>query len=118
MREFVSMMRNPGGYHKIHGLNSWDFDTMMDYVYSFWIVKKICSQHPAAFALAYEGVTYTCTCPQFLHYHVCKHVVGAGLFYDPNFKVPTVFSKVTVGKRAAPAGAKLLTRGHCLEIDN
>ena len=31
-REYVAMMKNPGGYTKVHGQNAWDFDTMMDYL--------------------------------------------------------------------------------------
>lgn len=117
VKEFISMMKNPGGYGKVHGANSWDFNNMMDYAFSFWILKKIKPNHPTAYALAYEGIGYTCTCPRFLHYHVCKHSLGAAMFFDK--KAPPVhYSKVIVGKRGAPAGAKLQTRGHCLAIDN
>ena len=88
----------------------------MDFAFSFWTLTKITQSHPNWRALASAGIIYTCTCPQFMHYHVCKHVIGFAMYQD-NLAVPTEFSKMTVGKRSAPAGAKLMKRGHCLAID-
>lgn len=116
VREFIAMSKNPGAYAKIHGPHAWDFNVMMDYAFSFWVIKKIPTSHPMVFELAREGVGYTCTCPQYMHYHVCKHSLGAAMFLDK--KTPPVqCSRVPVGKRSAPAGATLQARGHCLAID-
>lgn len=68
-------------------------------------------------ALASAGIMYKCNCPQFMHYYNCKHAVGYAL-YTNGVHAPTVFSTKTVGKRKAPAGAKLGKRSHCLAIDN
>ena len=39
VKEYVSMMKNPDGYYKVHGPNGWDFDTLVDYLFSFWVME-------------------------------------------------------------------------------
>ena len=51
------------------------------------------------------GIVYSCTCPTFMHYHVCKHVLAYGM-HCKNVKVPTKFSTKPMGKRKAPAGKR------------
>ena len=110
-------MKNPSTYYKVHGPNSWDFDTLVDYAYSFWILEQIKpEEHPHYAPLAKVGIVNKCNCPQFLHYHWCKHAIGYAL-YDEEVAVPTRFSTLTVGKRKAPEGAKPSKRTHCLAID-
>ena len=58
---------------------------------------------------------YKCNCPQFMHYHQCKHVIGYALS-ESDVRVPTSHSTLTVGKRKAPEGAKPSKRGNCLLI--
>lgn len=117
VKEYISMMKNPGGYYKVHSTNGWPFDALVDYLFSFWILKKIVpAEQPNYAALAAEGILYTCNCPQFMHYHHCKHVIGYAL-YESDLQVPTHYSTLTVGKRKAPEGAKPTKRGHCLLID-
>ena len=118
VKEYVSLMKNPGGYYKLHGAQSWDFDTLIDYAYSFYVIEPIDpSVHRHYGALASAGIMYKCNCPQFMHYYNCKHAVGYAL-YTNGVHAPTVFSTKTVGKRKAPAGAKSGKRSHCLAIDN
>ena len=42
--------------------------------------------------------------------------IGYAMFQN-EVAVPINASKVTLGKRKAPSGARLLTRGHCLAIE-
>ena len=117
-QEFCALMKNPDTYSKANGPNSWDFDTLIDYAFSFWILQEITpDNHPSAEALAQAGVVYTCTCPQFLHYYNCKHSLGFGLFQQ-KICVPTTFSTATVGRRRAGAGAKTKKRAHCMLRDD
>jgi len=114
VKEYISMMKNPESYYKVHGDNGWDFDTLMDYMHSFYVVERIPVTHRHMTALAKVGVIYKCNCPQFMHYHVCKHVIGVAL--ETGTPAPAAFSTAIVGKRAAPAGAKLTKRAKCLSI--
>ena len=109
-------MRNPTGYTKL-GNGEWDFDILMDMLFSFWVLRPIPDGHPRRGALLEAGTAYTCTCPKFLHYHSCKHTVAFGL-HNKCVKVPLRYDTTTVGKRKAPAGASLTKRGRCMAIDD
>jgi hypothetical protein len=113
--EYVAMMRNPSGYKKLLD-GSWDFDILCDMAYSFWVLSPIPDTHKKAKVLAENGIKFTCTCPRFMHYHVCKHSLAWGIKFA-DVKVPLRFSTVHVGKRKAPAGASLSKRSKCLVID-
>lgn len=115
VKEFVSMMKNPEAYYKVHGANAWDFDTLMDYMYSFYVLEPIPLTHRHMSTLAKSGIIFKCNCPQYMHYHVCKHAIGYALEID-SVTVPGVFTTATVGKRSAPSGAKLSKRAKCLEV--
>ena len=95
----------------------WDFDQLMDMLYSFWIITPINDTHPRREVLAEIGIKYTCTCPAFLHYHVCKHCLAYSL-HKKEITVPKRFSLQTAGKRKAPAGASLSKRSKALIVDN
>lgn len=99
------MNKNPKGYKKLTN-GDWDFDVMMDMVFSFFTIKKVPASHPKvchraprthrirartrAHALApavymqaelllQAGIAYTCSCPRFMHYYYCKHIIAFGL---------------------------------------
>ena len=108
-------MKNMDGYKKLTD-GSWDFDVFMDMIFSFWVLKPIPKSFPKHEELLECGICYTCTCPAFNHYFVCKHSLALGLI-NKKTKVPTRFSTQTLGKRKAPAGATLRKRTHALEID-
>ena len=93
-----------------------DLDLMMDMLMSFWTLTPIPSYHSKKEVLKAIGISYTCSCPQFRHYHVCKHVLAMGI-YEGTFEMPTRFSTQPVGQRKAPAGATLSKRTHCMIID-
>jgi hypothetical protein len=114
--EYIHMMKNPGGYAKVHGPSSWEFDTLVDYAFSFWTIERIPTSHTSWAALAKEGIMYSCTCPEFTHYHKCKHVIGHAIFKSEK-TVPALFSNLQIGDRKTQAGARLSHRGHCLMID-
>ena len=114
--EYVALMKNPSGYYKAVGPRSWDFDTIMDYLHSFYVVKRITSAHPRSLDLAKVGIINTCNCPQFMHYHVCKHALGAAISANM-VTVPNAFSAQIVGKRSASPGRKSSKRSKCLELD-
>jgi hypothetical protein len=114
--EYIHMMKNPGGYAKVHGPSSWEFDTLVDYAFSFWTIERIPTSHTSWAALAKEGIMYSCTCPEFTHYHKCKHVIGHAIFKSEK-TVPALFSNLQIGDRKTQAGARLSHRGHCLRID-
>ena len=116
VKEFVALMKNPSGYHKAVGDNSWDFDTFMDYVNSFHVVAPVPGDHPQCQAMARVGIIKECTCPQYMHYVACKHAVGLAIEQD-KMDVPTSFSTLIVGKRAASPGAKSGKRSKCLALD-
>ena len=116
VKEFICMMKNPATYYKVAGAGSWDFDDFIDYSFSFWVLKKIPASHPMAAQLAAACIIYSCTCPQFMHYHFCKHAIGYGL-YTTEQTAPAQFSRQVIGKRKAPAGANLTKRGHCLALE-
>ena len=116
VKEFVALMKNPSGYHKAVGDNSWDFDTFMDYVNSFHVVAPVPCDHPQCTAMARVGIIKECTCPQYMHYVACKHALGLAIEQD-NMAVPTSFSTQIVGKRAASPGAKSGKRSKCLALD-
>ena len=74
--------------------------------------------HPRCTDLAKVGIIYSCNCPQYNHYHVCKHALGlACAQQDSGVVVPTEFSVQTVGKRSASPGAKSSKRANCLALD-
>lgn len=114
VQEYISLMKNPTGYHKIA---AWDFDMLMDYAYSFYIVKPITSSHKRVMQLAEAGIIKACTCPRYLHYHACKHGLGAAIFQGLA-SPPAAFSTAIVGKRAASPGRKSCKRTKCLVIDH
>ena len=95
---------------------SWDLDVMNDYLFSFWVLKRIEDSHKRKSDLQETGIVYSCTCPTFMHYHVCKHVLCAGL-HNSLVTVPARFNAEHVGKRKAPAGAKISKRAHCLQCE-
>jgi hypothetical protein len=111
--DYMSMRRNPTGYHK---LLKWDIDTLNDMMFSFWLIRDVPATHPQKAALEEVGICFECSCPQFAHYNICKHVLSVGL-WKGKATVPTRFSTVTVGKRKAPAGARLNKRSKCMVID-
>ena len=113
--EYRNLLKNPTGYYKLTD-GSWDFDILVDMLFSFWVLTPIPTSHKKYFALREVGIVYTCTCPQFNHYHVCKHCVALAI-YKKECGVPEKFSTVTVGKRKAIAGVALSKRGKCLQID-
>lgn len=96
--------------------NEYDFDLLVDMLFSFWVLKPIPKSHPKLKALQEKGIFYTCTCPEFLHYHSCKHVIALAL-HKGHMCVPVKYSTKAAGKRKAPAGASLRKRGNCLEVD-
>ena len=75
--EYVALVKNPSGYYKLFD-GSWDFKYMNDCIFSFFTLKRIDENHPRFAELLDIGITYTCTCPQFLHYYVCKHSLCCG----------------------------------------
>ena len=90
-------------------------NTLMDYMHSFYILESIPLTHPHMNTLAKSGIIYKCNCPQFMHYHVCKHAIGFAL-EQAKTTVPATFSNAIVGKRAASPGAKLTKRAKCLAV--
>ena len=97
--EFVAMMRNPKTYKKLTD-GSYDFDILCDMAFSFWVITPIPASHKKKEVLAGVGIKFTCTCPRFGHYHVCKHVLAWGKMFA-DVKVPMRFSTETAGKRKA-----------------
>ena len=113
--EYAAMRRNPKGYYKLTD-GSWDIDVLNDMMFSFHVLTKVPDDHIQQKTLAEAGILYTCDCPNFAHYHVCKHCLAFALFKKET-AVPLRFSTDTVGKRKAPAGASLSKRTRCLVID-
>ena len=83
------------------------------WMYSHHPLVIVCGDRPQE----RRCIVYTCSCPQFRHYHVCKHVIAFGL-HQKTITVPLRFSSVAIGKRKAKAGASLSKRSRCLQIDN
>ena len=78
-QEFSGMMKNPKKYKKLID-GSWDFDVLMDMVFSFWVLSPIPEDHTKKEVLAEAGMVYSCNCPRFMHYHTCKHVLALGMY--------------------------------------
>ena len=116
VKEYVAMYKNPSGYYKVVGPQSWDFDTLMDYVHSFYVISQVPSTHPHCIDMCNAGLTKACICPQYMHYVACKHAIGLAL-YQGHTTVPTQVSIQIVGKRAASPGPKSSKRSHCLALD-
>ena len=114
VKEFIALYKKRMKYSKVDMSNPpgqdagerWDFDTLMDMIYSFWILTPVASTHPKHDVLKDNGICYMCTCPDFLHYHRCKHSVGFSL-YMKEVTVPKRFSTKVAGKRKAPAGESM-----------
>ena len=66
------MMKNPTSYKKLTD-GSWNFELICDMLYSFWELEEIEATHPRKKELTEAGICFYCTCPQFHHYHECKH---------------------------------------------
>lgn len=115
-KEFKAWAAKPDSYCKVVN-GEWDFEVAADMLLSFWTLKPIPDSHPRKLELKEKGIVYTCTCPRYHHYHFCKHSLALGL-KTGEVKVPLRFSKVTAGKRKAPAGASLRKRTKALEVDN
>ena len=115
-KEFIGMLKNPKAYVKLHD-GSWDFDVLCDMLNSFWVLTPITDGHPKYKALKEAGICYKCTCPSFLHYHVCKHVIAYAL-HKKEINLPLHFNMGVVGKRKAPAGARSTKRSGALTIDD
>ena len=98
------------------GRDLWDLDVAFDMVNSFWVLEKITDAHPKCEELRTAGICYTCSCPSFLHYYCCKHVIAFGLF-KKEIDLPRNMDASHVGKRKAPAGARPAKRSHCLLVD-
>ena len=181
------MFKNPISYYKLTD-GSWDFDTLMDMLFSFFVLTEIPDTHPKvserlpyappsscaaaphrprvaaprpsrnllrgsqAVVLKAAGITFKCSCPRFGHYHMCKHSIAMGIATGKVLPCPATRPALPphhprspppsqprhlprlalsmqvcvpvnqdvrhVGKRKAPAGAKLAKRGKCLEIDS
>ena len=43
-KEYIALSKNPGGYAKMHD-GSWDFDTGVDMLFSFWTVSPLSVDH-------------------------------------------------------------------------
>ena len=112
--EYIAMRRNPKTYKKLID-GDWDIDILNDMMFSFWVITEI-TEHKQKECLKEKGIVYTCNCPQFSHYYECKHSLLVGL-WQKKVCVPVRFSTATVGKRKAPAGAKLSKRSRALVID-
>lgn len=117
-KEFIQLYKKPRTYKKLDMAlhDAWDFDTLMDMVFSFWVMTPITSTDFKHDVLKGAGVCYKCTCPDYLHYHRCKHALSLAL-YRKEVSVPQRFSTRVAGKRKAIAGASLRKRSKCLEID-
>jgi hypothetical protein len=109
------MVNNPKSYYKLID-GSWDIDILNDYMFSYFILTPIPSDHPRHGELLEAGIAYTCTCPQFNHYFVCKHAIMVSLHMGA-VKLPDKLNMAHTGKRKAPAGAKASKRGNCLDCD-
>ena len=109
------MYQKGGDYQKLND-GTWDFDTAADMMFSFWVLSPVPKWHPKREELAEVGIKYMCNCPQFNHYHVCKHVIALGL-HRGEIAVPVRFSTTTIGTRKAPAGASLKKRAKALVVD-
>ena len=70
--EYRAMMKNPTSYKKLTD-GSWNFELICDMLYSFWELEEIEATHPRKKELTEAGICFYCTCPQFHHYHECKH---------------------------------------------
>ena len=68
-----------------------DYDILCDMIYSFHLIKPLPSNYPNIGQLKEVGIHYTCSCPRFNHYHVCKHVLAIALHFK-QITVPTRFS--------------------------
>ena len=115
-KEFASLVKNPTGYYKLTS-GEWDFDILMDMMFSFWVLRPVPPDHKQLDGLRKMGITYMCSCPKFQHYHYCKHSIAAGLHFE-TIRVPLKFDQTNVGKRKAPAGASLTKRSRCLQVDD
>ena len=113
--EHIALVKNPKSYKKATD-GTWSFDVIMDMLFSFWVLAPIPDDHLRKEDLAAAGIYYTCTCPQYSHYHVCKHVLALGLAFGKT-TAPLNASNVTVGVRSAPPGVTLAKRTHCMIID-
>ena len=116
VHEFTALTKNFSGYYKLTN-GDWDYDVLCDMLFSFWVVMEIDETHPRKADLRAVGVVHTCSCPQFLHYHVCKHQLAWAL-HTKECKIPAKYDMRTCGKRKATAGASLSKRGRCLQIDD
>ena len=85
-KEFIATMKNPSGYYKATppptlfltiascpsqwthcgcqvvgkaDVEPWDFDTLMDYVFSFWVLKAVPADHPRVAVWAQPGCIRT-----------------------------------------------------------
>ena len=101
-KEYINILKKGPKYTKFND-GSWDFDVACDMVFSFWALHETPEGHPHRAVLQEHGIAYRCNCPNFNHYHVCKHSIALGMQFK-GVKVPTKFSTVTMGKRKAPAG--------------
>ena len=53
--EFISLHKNPTGYRKLHD-GSWDFQTLADMLFSFWMIRAIPDTHKKAAQLLEVGI--------------------------------------------------------------
>jgi len=113
--EFRGVCKNPGGYAKVVN-GEWDFDILVDMIFSFCVLTPIDEKHPQYKRLKEIGIVFKCSCPRFQHYHFCKHSLAWGI-HTGEVCVPLKFSTAPATKRKAPAGASLSKRGKCLQID-
>jgi len=113
--EYRAMMKNPTSYKKLTD-GSWNFELICDMLYSFWELEEIEAIHPRKKELTEAGICFYCTCPQFHHYHECKHSLALGIITKKT-TIPTRFSAAAVGKRKAPAGAVVRKRSGALVVD-
>jgi hypothetical protein len=70
-KEFKQLQRKGAKFNKLNN-GDWDFDVAMDMMFSFWILRPIPRYHPKRELLREAGICYSCTCPDFQHYHRCK----------------------------------------------
>lgn len=103
-REFKGIVKNPMGYTKLVD-GSWDFDVLMDMLFSFWVLKPIPEDHPKKELLRENGITFSCTCPHYNHYQLLQALCGPGALLQDHPGARTV--QHCARRQAQGAGGRL-----------
>ena len=87
------------------------FDRYVKRRFGFWTLKEMGQS-------ASEFIHYSCSCPFFGKYAVCKHAVGLGLLRK-KFKIPKSknISILMARKRKGACGGAPKKAGNCLAVD-